>query len=46
VISLLRLGLRAAEVAGLALGDIDWRAGQITVTGKGGVPQGEGSARC
>jgi integrase/recombinase XerD len=30
-----RLGLRAGEVAGLRLGDIDWRAGQVTVTGKG-----------
>jgi site-specific recombinase XerD len=36
VITLLRLGLRAAEVAGLALDDIGWREGQITVTGKGG----------
>jgi integrase/recombinase XerD len=32
---LARLGLRAGEVAGLALGDIDWRAGEVTVTGKG-----------
>jgi integrase/recombinase XerD len=32
---LARLGLRAGEVAALALGDIDWRAGEITVTGKG-----------
>jgi integrase/recombinase XerD len=32
---LARLGLRAGEVAGLALDDIDWRAGQVTVTGKG-----------
>jgi integrase/recombinase XerD len=30
-----RLGLRVGEAAGLRLGDIDWRAGQITVTGKG-----------
>ncbi len=30
-----RLGLRASEVAGLELGDIDWRAGEITVRGKG-----------
>jgi integrase/recombinase XerD len=36
VLSLLaRLGLRSAEAAGLRLGDIDWRAGEITVTGKG-----------
>lgn len=31
-----RLGLRSAEVARLDLGDIDWRAGQIVVRGKGG----------
>ncbi len=30
-----RLGLRAGEVAALMLGDIDWRAGEITVQGKG-----------
>ncbi len=30
-----RLGLRASEVAGLELGDVDWRAGEITVRGKG-----------
>ena len=30
-----RLGLRAGEVAGLALEDIGWRAGEITVRGKG-----------
>jgi site-specific recombinase XerD len=36
VLSLLaRLGLRGAEAAGLQLGDINWRAGEITVTGKG-----------
>ena len=36
VLSLLaRLGLRGAEAAGLQLGDIDWRAGEVTVTGKG-----------
>jgi site-specific recombinase XerD len=36
VLSLLaRLGLRGAEAAGLQLGDIDWRAGEISVTGKG-----------
>jgi len=35
LILLARLGLRAGEVAGLALDDIDWRAGEITVTGKG-----------
>ncbi len=30
-----RLGLRSAEVARLELGDIDWRAGEIVVRGKG-----------
>jgi integrase len=30
-----RLGLRAGEVAGLQLEDLDWRAGQITLRGKG-----------
>jgi len=36
VLSLMaRLGLRGAEAAGLQLGDINWRAGEITVTGKG-----------
>jgi len=36
VLSLLaRLGLRGAEAAGVRLGDIDWRAGEIAVTGKG-----------
>lgn len=33
---LVRLGLRAAEVAGLQLGDVDWRAGELGVRGKGG----------
>jgi integrase/recombinase XerD len=32
---LARLGLRAGEVAAMTLGDIDWRAGEITVRGKG-----------
>ena len=31
-----RLGLRAGEVAGLRLDDIDWHNGQVTVNGKGG----------
>ena len=31
---LARMGLCAGEVAGLRLDDIDWRRGQITVTGK------------
>lgn len=30
-----RLGLRAGEVAGLELDDIDWRAGELTIHGKG-----------
>lgn len=30
-----RMGLRAGEVAGLKLEDINWRAGEITVHGKG-----------
>ena len=30
-----RMGLRAGEVAGLRLDDIGWRAGEITVRGKG-----------
>lgn len=33
---LVRLGLRAGEVAGLELGDIDWRAGELVVHSKGG----------
>lgn len=35
ILIVLRLGLRAGEVAGLRLEDVDWRAGQITVHGKG-----------
>lgn len=34
---LARLGLRAGEVAGLQLEDIDWRSGEIRVLGKGRV---------
>lgn len=34
VLMLLRLGLRAGEVASLSLDDIDWRAGEIEVHGK------------
>lgn len=30
-----RLGMRAGEVAALALDDVDWRAGEIVVRGKG-----------
>ena len=33
---LARLGLRAGEVAGLKLDDVDWRRGQMLVAGKGG----------
>lgn len=32
---LARLGLRAGEVIGLQLSDLDWRAGEIVVAGKG-----------
>jgi integrase/recombinase XerD len=32
---LARLGLRAGEVAGLLLEDIDWRSGEIVIRGKG-----------
>lgn len=32
---LARLGLRRGEVAALRLDDIDWRAGEVTVVGKG-----------
>ncbi len=35
LITLLRLGLRAGEAAGLTLDDIDWRAGEMVVRGKG-----------
>lgn len=36
LVLMVRLGLRANEVAGLCLGDIDWRNGEILVAGKGG----------
>lgn len=32
---LARLGLRGGEVVAMELGDIDWRAGELTVRGKG-----------
>jgi len=35
ILTLLRLGLRAGEVAALSLQDLDWRAGQMLVHGKG-----------
>ncbi len=49
---LARLGLRGAEAAALQLGDIDWRAGEVMIRGKGGrlerlplpVPVGEALA--
>ncbi len=34
ILTLLRLGLRAGEVAGLCLDDIDWRSGELVVCGK------------
>lgn len=35
VMLMLRLGLRAAEVAALDLQDVDWRQGEVMVSGKG-----------
>jgi integrase/recombinase XerD len=35
LVLLARLGLRAGEVAGLELDDVDWAAGEISVRGKG-----------
>jgi site-specific recombinase XerD len=35
LVLLVRLGLRAAEVADLSVDDVDWRAGEIVVHGKG-----------
>jgi integrase len=35
IVLMLRPGLRASEVATLRLEDLDWRAGQVTVHGKG-----------
>jgi site-specific recombinase XerD len=35
VVVLARLGLRAAEVVALGLDDLDWRAGEIVIRGKG-----------
>jgi integrase/recombinase XerD len=35
IVLLLRLGLRRGEVAGLTLDDIDWRAGELVIRGKG-----------
>jgi integrase/recombinase XerD len=39
LVLLVRLGLRCAEVAGLRLDDINWRAGEIIVRGKGRVEE-------
>jgi integrase len=36
ILTLMRLGLRAAEVAALSLHDIDWRSGEIVMRAKGG----------
>jgi len=36
LVLLSRLGLRAGEVAAIELDDIDWRAGEIMIHGKGG----------
>lgn len=36
IVLMLRLGLRATEVAAVRLEDLDWRAGQLRVHGKGG----------
>ena len=50
ILLMARLGLRAAEVVALELGDINWRAGELTVRGKGGtrdrlpLPQDVGEA--
>jgi integrase/recombinase XerD len=35
LLMLARLGLRGAEAAGLELGDVDWRAGEVAIRGKG-----------
>jgi site-specific recombinase XerC len=35
MVLLSRLGLRAGEVAGLGLDDIDWRSGELAIRGKG-----------
>lgn len=36
VLLLARLGLRAGEVVGMTLDDVDWDAGEVVVRGKGG----------
>lgn len=39
ILLLVRLGLRAAEAAALRLDDINWRAGEIVVRGKGNTTE-------
>lgn len=36
LVLMVRLGLRAVEIARMELGDIDWRAGEIEIRSKGG----------
>jgi site-specific recombinase XerD len=36
ILLMVRLGLRAGEVADLTIDDVDWRTGEIVVRGKGG----------
>lgn len=36
ILSLLRLGLRRGELAAVTLDDLDWRAGEVLIRGKGG----------
>lgn len=36
ILALLRLGLRRAELAAVTLDDLDWRAGELVIRGKGG----------
>jgi integrase/recombinase XerD len=36
ILSLLRLGLRRGELASATLDDLDWRAGEVVIRGKGG----------
>jgi len=36
VLILTRMGLRASEIAALALEDVDWRSGIVVINGKGG----------
>jgi integrase/recombinase XerD len=36
ILTLLRLGLRRSELAAVTLDDLDWRAGEVVIRGKGG----------